>query len=77
MYQISWARKSDKFARTFVIIPNVHVLFEVYHIVTGYGRDDGSSPLDIKVTNLDGDEVDMSKGLADAAAYGTYSRGIR
>lgn len=73
MYKISWARKNDKFHKTFVIVPDVYALFSVYHVVTGYGRNDGSSPVDIVVTNLSGHVVDMSKGLADAAGQGTYS----
>lgn len=73
MYKISWARKNDKFHRTFVIVPDVYALFETYFIINGYGVNDGCAPIDIKVTNLDGDVVDMSKGLADAAGQGTYS----
>lgn len=73
MYKISWARKSDKFHRTFLIVPDVHALFDVYHIVTGYGLNDGCTPIDIKVTNLDGYEIDMTKGLAEAASSGTYA----
>jgi len=42
-------------------------------ILTGYGRDDGVSPVDIKVTDLDGEEIDMKKGLAHAAANGTIT----
>jgi hypothetical protein len=74
MFKVSWARRSDKFAVTFVLLPDVRALFDFYHILTGYGRDDGCSPIDIKVTNLDGDEIDMSKGLADVAGWGTYGR---
>lgn len=73
MYKISWARRSDKFKRTFVLVADVHALFDAYFIITGYGRDDGSTPVDVKVTNLNGDDVDMSRGLPDAASFGTYS----
>lgn len=73
MYKISWARRSDKFSRTFILCPCVYSLFTTYHILTGYGNNDGASPIDIKVTNLNGDEIDMTKGLADAAGQGTYS----
>ena len=72
MYKISWVRKSDKFHRTFVIVPDVYALFEIYHIITGYGRGDGISPQNVKVTNLEGDIVDMTKGLPNAASYGSY-----
>lgn len=72
MYKISWARKSDRFARQFVLAPDVHALLAIHWIITGYGRNDGASPVDIKVTDLDGNEVDMTKGLADAAGQGTY-----
>lgn len=73
MFKISWARKGDKYHRTFLLVPDVHALFDVYFVITGYGRDDGCSPVDIRVTNLDGHEVDMSKGLADVAPQGTYA----
>jgi len=73
MFKISWARKSDRFHRTFIVVPCVRALFDAYHIITGYGRDDGCVPIDIKVTNLDGEEVDMTNGLAEAASMGTYS----
>lgn len=71
MYKISWGQKSDRFLRVFCIVPNVDVLFDLYHILTGYGRNDGPTPVDIEVTNLDGHVIDMSKGLADAAIYGS------
>lgn len=71
MYKISWGRKSDKYHRTFLLVPDVHALFDVWFVVTGYGRDDGCTPIDVIVTNLDGDEVDMKKGLSEAASHGT------
>lgn len=73
MFKISWGRKSDKFHQTFVIVPDAHALSEAWHIITGYGRNDGLAPHCVKVTNLDGHEIDMSKGLPNAAAMGTYS----
>jgi len=73
MYKISWGRTSDKHHRTFVIVPDVYALFDVYFVITGYGRDDGCAPVDITVTNLDGHEVDMTKGLPEAASIGTYA----
>jgi len=73
MFKISWARKNDNFHRVFIIVPDVHTLFEAHFVITGYGRDDGSAPIDVVVTNLDGYVVDMTMGLADAAGLGTYS----
>lgn len=73
MFKISWGRKNDKFHQTFILVPDVHSLFEIYHIINGYGTNDGITPTDIKVTNLDGEEIDMKNGLANAASYGTYS----
>lgn len=73
MYKISWARASDKFHRVFVVVPDVHSLFDLYFVLTGYGRRDGCVPIDIQVTNLDGHAVDMTQGLAAAASAGTYS----
>jgi hypothetical protein len=73
MYKLSWARINDRFHRTFVVVPDVHALFELYHVVQGYGMEDGCVPVEVKVTNLDGDEVDMTKGLAEVAGQGTYS----
>lgn len=74
MYKISWNKKSDKFYEMFVIVPNVDALYEAWWIITGYGREDGAKPGQVTVTNLDGEEIDMSKGKADAACYGTYVR---
>jgi hypothetical protein len=73
MYKISWGKKSDKYHRTFLIVPDVHALFDVYFVVTGYGRNDGCTPVDVTVTNLDGHEIDMTNGLAEAASSGTYA----
>jgi hypothetical protein len=73
MYKISWARPGDRFYRTFVVVPDVNSLFDVYHLITGYGRNDGCAPVDVIATNLDGHEIDMTAGLSQAAAYGTYS----
>lgn len=72
MYKISWAKKSDKFSIKFILVPDVHTLFDIYHIITGYGRKDGCVPIDIKVTNLNGEVIDMSKGLNHVAGYGSY-----
>jgi hypothetical protein len=73
MYKISWGQRSDKYHRTFLIVPDVHALFDVWFVITGYGRDDGCTPVDVRVTNLDGYEVDMTKGLSEAASAGTYA----
>lgn len=76
MFKIEWGRISDPYAKTFIIVPDAHALFEVYHILEGYGRQDGSIPVSIKVTNLDGHLVDMSHGLAHASSQGTYSSNL-
>lgn len=73
MYKIAWGRRSDKYHKTFLVVPDVHALFDVYFVITGYGRDDGCTPVDVVVTNLDGCEIDMTKGIAHAAAWGTYA----
>lgn len=73
MYKITWGRKSDKFHKTFIIIPDCYALFETYSIISSYGKNDGYSPIDIKVTNLDGQTLDMSKGIGEIASIGTYS----
>jgi hypothetical protein len=73
MYKISWGRASDLHVRAFILVPDVHTLFDAYWVITGYGRQDGMTPLEIRVTNLDGAEVDMTKGAAAAASMGTYS----
>ena len=67
MYKISWARRSDRFHRTFLLVPDVRALFDVYFVVTGYGRDDGCTPIDVKVTDLDGVDVDMTRGISGVA----------
>lgn len=72
MYKISWSKPCSG-SRAFILVSDVHALFDAYWVITGYGRRDGLTPIDIVVTNLDGDVVDMSKGLAAAASYGTYS----
>jgi hypothetical protein len=71
MFRISWVRKSDKFHKTFVIVPDVYSLFEAYFVITRYGGDDGCSPTEVIVTNLDGVVVDMSLGMAAVASMGT------
>lgn len=73
MYKITWTRSSDKYHKTFLLVPDVYALFEVYFIITGYGRNDGCTPVEIVVTNLNGDVLDMSKGLPYVASRGTYS----
>jgi hypothetical protein len=73
MFKISFGRKNDKFHTTFLLVPDVQALFNVYFVITGYGRDDGCTPVDVKVTNLDGDEIDMTKGLINVASRGTYA----
>jgi hypothetical protein len=72
MFKISW-NKPCSGGRTFVLVPDVHALFDAYWVITGYGRRDGCTPIEIVVTNLDGDVIDMSKGAANAASYGTYA----
>jgi hypothetical protein len=72
MFKISWGRKTDPVNRTFALVGDVDSLFELYHIISGYGREDGVAPVDVEVTNLDGRVVPMDKGTAYAAAYGTY-----
>ncbi len=71
MFKISWGKRSDPLERRFVIVPDVYSLFDLYFVLTGYGRDDGCTPVDVKVTDLDGHEVDMSKGSLYAASQGT------
>lgn len=70
MFKISWT-KSYQSGRAFVLVPDAQALFDAYWVVTGYGRSDGCTPIDIVVTNLDGYVIDMSKGVAHAAGYGT------
>jgi hypothetical protein len=72
MYKVSWARSSDPHGQYFVLCPDVWALYAFYHVLTNYGAKDGCIPVRIKVTNLDGDAVDVSKGLADAAGQGSY-----
>jgi len=72
MYKITWSKSSDPFHITYILVPDAYALFSAYFVITGYGRNDGCSPINIKVTNLDGYEIDMSKGLANAASSGTY-----
>ena len=71
MFKISWATASDPHKRTFILVPNPQALFDAYWAVSGYGREDGCKPVDIKASNLDGDPVDMKEGMAAAAWKGT------
>lgn len=66
MFKLSWGRSSDPFRITTILLPDVHSLFDAYYVVTGYGRNDGLRPVNIRATNLDGEEVDVTKGLAAA-----------
>lgn len=71
MYKISWGTVTDRHDRTCVLVSSAEALFDLYHLITGYGRKDGRVPADIQVTNLDGVPVDMSTGLANVAGLGT------
>ena len=73
MFKISWARESDPYRVTFILVPDVRALFDAYFVITRYGRKDGCKPINVTVTNLDGDVIDMTKGLNHAASFGTYS----
>lgn len=72
MFKISWGRWSDPACRKFLLAPDVYAPFEAYAIIRGYHGQDGMSPVDIVVTDLDGNSVDMTKGLPSVAALGTY-----
>jgi len=54
-------------------IQSSKLTFDVWFVITGYGKDDGCTPVDVKVTNLDGDEIDMTKGILEAISNGTYA----
>lgn len=71
MFKITWGKRSDRFSRSCIICPDVEALFDAWFVITGYGRDDGCTPINVEVSNLDGVLIDMTKGLADAAGRGT------
>lgn len=68
MFKITWGKSSDEFDRVYIIAPDAKSLFAIWFVITGYGRNDGCTPVNVRVTNLDGVEVDMSRGLACAAS---------
>ncbi len=72
MFKIScWGKRSDPLERTIRYRPRCFSFLICIFVLTGYGRDDGCTPVDVKVTDLDGHEVDMSKGSLYAASQGT------
>ena len=69
-YKITWGRKTDRHHKTTILVSGIDDLFEAYFIITGYGRADGVTPIEVKVTNLDGVEIDMSKGYKNVPTQG-------
>lgn len=57
-----------------MLCPDAESCMATWYMLTGYGRDDGSAPTDIRVTNLDGDLIEPKRGLAEMYAMGTYTR---
>lgn len=74
MYKITWGMKSDKFQTNFILCPDYKSVFNAWWIITGYGRADGSTPVNIVVSDLEGNVIDMTKGTSSVATYGTYTR---
>jgi hypothetical protein len=73
MFKVRWGRIADTFDTSMVLVSDAESLFNLYHILLGYGNTDGSVPVNIQVTNLDGRPIDMTKGLADVASQGTFA----
>jgi len=71
MFRVSWHNANDPYVRRWVLVPNVYALFNLHFILTGYGRGDGLAPCGIEVTDLEGNLVDMNRGIAGAAGQGT------
>lgn len=67
MYKIQWSRSSDEFYKSFVIVPDIYALFDLYHIFKNAPR-----VANVVVTDLDGNTIDMTAGLPDVASRGTY-----
>jgi hypothetical protein len=71
VFKVSWGTIVDVFDTSLVIVPDANSLFNLYHVLRGYGEFDGCVPANIRVTNLDGIPIDMSKGQSAVAALGT------
>jgi hypothetical protein len=74
MYKITWGMESDKFQTNFILCPDYQSVFNAWWIITGYGRRDRLTPVDVVVSDLEGNVVDMTKGIHSVASYGTCTR---
>jgi hypothetical protein len=70
MYKISWHEPDDKFATRFALCPCAVSAYELYYWLTRIKKLKDI----VKVFDLDGHEVDMSKSFKDMCAHGTICR---
>lgn len=78
MLKISWAVKSDRFAHYFAIC-DYKSAWQLWWSLLAHERDDGSKPINIRVTGLDGQEVDVNSrdGIHEWIRAAEMTRGTR
>ena len=59
MYRITWTYR-DKYVEHFAIVASVEDLHAIYWALTGYGREDGCVPTNIKCWDLEGNLLDRN-----------------
>jgi len=70
MLKIQWDTVTDKFEHNFVI-GNVESIWSLYFLLLNIDKNKtgGSFPINIKVYDLSGNEIDMKKGISESYAY--------
>lgn len=72
MYKIQWSLPHDEHQRVFILVPDVHTLYEVYYVLRK-----SDQVTNLVVSNLSGDVMNMKEGLANVATQGTCSRIVK
>ena len=73
MLKISWSIKSDKHSNYFAICDHESA-FQLWWSLTNYGLNDGAKPINIAVSNLNGDTIDTSNGWREVVSQATFTR---
>lgn len=69
MFRISWATVGDSKKRHYVLTENRETVFAAVFTLEGYGVNDGCKPIDIKVHDIEGRELNVKNGI-DGFVYG-------
>jgi hypothetical protein len=63
MFRVSWAMVGDPKKRHYVLAENRKTVFLIVFSFEGYGRNDGCKPIDIKVHDIEGRELNVNSGI--------------